>query len=315
VGQPRPVAEPLARPPELRRDLSTGIALAFSRLDAARRDELAAGCVAIENNHYDTDGACALFAVRHPEAALSRERALLDAAAAGDFYQLPSEDAFCVDAVVAGVADTERSPIAAQLGGLADRERHERATHWLLGHLPGLLDGDLGPWRALWEPELEDLRFDLARLGVAARDELVHLDWTVWSSTSREPFDPSRHALFGSSPADRVLAIGARDGGWTYRFVLSTLSWFDLVERRALPRPDLGGLALRLNGLEGTDPAGALAWRTPKVGGASPELWFGTQDHERFAERCPALRPSRLEPARVRREVADALRGALMVRL
>ena len=69
-------------PRELRDDLSTGIALRFARLPAARRAELARGCTAVAINHYDTDGACALFAVLRPEAAIPRERALLDVAAA-----------------------------------------------------------------------------------------------------------------------------------------------------------------------------------------------------------------------------------------
>ena len=42
-------------------------------------DRLAADATAIVNNHYDTDGTCALFAVRHPRAALEREEALLAA--------------------------------------------------------------------------------------------------------------------------------------------------------------------------------------------------------------------------------------------
>src|SRR5882757_7451865 len=97
-------------PSELKHDLSTGIALGFARLDATRRRELASGCVAIANNHYDTDGVCAMFAVRHPALALPRAERLLEAASAGDFFRLPNERAFIVDRVVGGLADAERSP-------------------------------------------------------------------------------------------------------------------------------------------------------------------------------------------------------------
>lgn len=293
-------------PAELKHDLSTGVALRFARLDDARRRELAHGCVALANNHFDTDGTCALFAVRHPREALQREAALLEAAAAGDFFQLPSERALCVDAIVQHV-DQSGSPFAAALAGLDETARHERATQLLLEALPALLDGDLSPYRALWEPELERTRADRSRLLRSRRDDLVHLDWTVWHSDD----DPGRHALFGSTPHDRVLVALPRDGGTCYRFLLSTLSWFDLVTRTAHPRPDLDLLAARLNELEGASVSDASAWRNQPSDSPSPELWFGESQHARFAERCDALRPSRLQSSQVRRTIADALRASL----
>src|SRR5262245_52723944 len=79
-----------ATPKELKHDLSTGIALAFARLPQRERERLAEGCVAIANNHYDTEGVCAVFAVRRPELALPRAEKLLAAGAAGDFFHVPS---------------------------------------------------------------------------------------------------------------------------------------------------------------------------------------------------------------------------------
>jgi hypothetical protein len=99
--------------------------------------------------------------------------------------------------------------------------------------------------------------------------------------------------------------------GALYRLVISTLSWFDLVSRTAPPRPDLESLASRLNDLEGSDPSRSCAWRTQPAESPSPELWFGSADLGSFSEHNPALRPSSLDPARVRREIADALRSAL----
>src|SRR5262245_35017088 len=66
-----------ATPADLRHELSTGSALRFARLAQAEREQRARGCTAIANNHFDTDGACALFAVRHPGRALGLERELL----------------------------------------------------------------------------------------------------------------------------------------------------------------------------------------------------------------------------------------------
>ena len=308
-------------PRELRHDLSTGTALAFSGLGEPRQRELAGAAVAIVNNHYDTDGTCALFAVRHPELALPRAEALLRAARAGDFYQAPDEDALAVDAIVEGFADPERSPIAAELRGLDDPARHDLATRRLLERLPEILDGRVAAYAELFEPVLRRYRGDLADLAACARDDIVHLDLSIWTAPadarSSDPeargFDPSRHALFGSSGADRVLVLATRGGGTTCRFAIGTRSWFDLREPTTLPRPDLRALARRLNELEGSGPADAVAWRTQGALGASPELWFGRDGVESFSEHNPGLEASSLSPGRVRREIADALRERLVL--
>ncbi len=305
-------------PSELRHDLSTGCALAFARLAPARRAELARGCTAIANNHYDTDGVCALFAVRHPERALELERELLDAARAGDMFQLPSERAFQIDRVIARYAELDASPIAAQLRGLDDYARYERATHVLFEELPAMLRGELDGCRALWHEDFERLRADLAALAHAQRDDVVHLDWSVWTArpgdfaSQHGSGGPGRHALFGTSSVDRALFVDPRADGTRYRFVINTLSWFELVTRETLPRPNLARLAASLNELEGTHDAELHAWRAQETSTPSPELWFGAREHELFAEHCAAMRPSRLAPATVRRCIAEALRDALV---
>ena len=307
-------------PRELAHDLSTGIALNFARLPAARRREMAAGCNAIANNHVDTDGACALFAVRHPEAALAREQSLIDAAWAGDFFRLPNERAFQVDAIVAGLYDEERSPWRDRLTGLGDRERREFVTVELVARFAEILDGDLEEFSDLWRSSLEDLRADLADLARAQRDEIVHLDITVFTgadsagasrSHARVPdLDPGRHALFGTTNADRVLAIGPRGAGATYRFLIGTGSWFELASTPRLARPDLEALVDRLNVLEGAASEQELAWRAQARATPSPELWFGRREATMFAEHAPWLAPSRLAPKVVKLAIFDALRAA-----
>lgn len=307
-------------PAELAHELSTGIALAFARLPPERRSELAAGLQAVVNNHYDTDGTLAAFAILRPEQALPRAAAMLDAAAAGDFFRVPSEAAFAIDAIVGAFADSERSPIAAELRGLSDRERHERATRALLERLPALLDGELAPYEPLFGPALADLRADIADLGAAARDDIVHLDLCVFtaapgavSTRAGAPpcFDPGRHALFGSTRADRVLVVGPeRSGlGATYRLILNTTSWFDLPGRPRAARPDLPALARRLQELEPEGAEAPARWRAQPLTNAAPELWHGLEQGTSFAEHSTVLRPSRLPPAQVRRELVEALRA------
>jgi len=298
-------------PPELRHDLSTGSALAFVRLSEAERADLAAGCTAIANNHVDTDGVCALFTLLHPELALPREDALLAAARAGDFFQPDDEDALVVDAVVTALLAAQTSPWARDWTGLDTRARHEDGCRRVIELLPALLDGEREPWRALWEPALQVYRRDLARLSAAQRDDLVHFDLTVWTGDDEDetPFTPGRHALLGESRRDRVLVVGRGTHGTTYRLILSTLSWFDLVSIEPQPRPDLTALAARLDALEGD---GEHGWQAQPVTGASPELWFGAPDLPSFPLVNDHLRPSRLDPDTVRREVIEALRACFV---
>ena len=293
-----------ATPPALRHDLSTGSALAFARLDADERARLAAGCVAIANNHYDTDGACSLFAVRHPERALPRAEKLLAAARAGDFFQVPTVEAFRVDAIVGRLGDAG-SPLADDVRGLDNLARWQVLTDHLMERLDAILDGDVAPYRALFAEPEERLRADQAALSRARRTEDAALDLCVLQGDAS--FAPGRHAFHGATTRDRVLVLGASDGGTTARLVFSTLSWFDLVTERRLARPNLDALCARLNELSGTDPTANLAWRTQKITGAAPELWFGAPGVASYAEHNEGLAPSALAPAAIEAEVRAAL--------
>ena len=302
-------------PAALRHDLSTGSALAFARLPRAEREELAAGATAIVNNHYDTDGTCALFATRRPEAALPLAERLLAAARAGDFFQTPDQESVALDALVHGLVDPAASPLAADFAGLANDARSELVTRFLIAELPALLAADRLPFPELWEPTVAALEHDLADLGTAARRDDAARDLTVWTAprdarsrrAGAAAFDPGRHALFGSTRADRVLVAGPSGAGTTWRLVVSTLSWFDLVTERRLPRPDLQALATRLNALEGCHAEDDAAWRAQAADNASPELWFGMPAQPSFAEHSSALLPSALAPRTVTEAVESAL--------
>lgn len=321
-------------PPGLKRDLSTGIALEYARLPERERARLAAGCEAIAINHFDTDGLCALLAVLEPELALRHAALLLAAAEAGDRFRVPSLDGFRVDALLLALADPARSPLPRDVFAVRGAAKQARLVDAGLVMLRRVLAEGLEPFRALWEPAQRALEADQRDLAAATFDDLVHLDQAVWTaafgrSSSRSGptpsamqgaavgaacFDPGRHALFGATRADRVLALGPGPHGTTARFVLGTGSFFDLATEPGSPRPELAALAQRLQGLEQDARCGALApgcaWRYQAEDGASPELWYGREGLALYGEHAGAwLAPSALSAEVIKAAVLDAVRA------
>ena len=307
-------------PEDLRRDLSTEIALAFSALPQERQDELARGCVAVVNNHFDTDGVCAAFAVLQPEAARAHAKDLVRAAAAGDLFRAPSAKAFWLDVVVNAFVDPERSPIAADLAGASSTERYQLASLALFDRLPDMLaPGGMDTYEDLWSQPFANLESDRADLALANFDELVHLDAGVYTAPpdlqASRPcggcrFDPGRHAVFGTTELDRVLLLAPGQEGCLTRLLINTTSWFDLPSRRPQARPDMAALAASLNGAEGCSPTDEVAWRHQPADSPAPELWFGLADPPLFTEHGTAhCRPSGLDPMFLKAQVLDALRA------
>ena len=309
-----------ATPADLRHDLSTGAALRFAALPEDERARRAEGAVSIANNHYDTDGVCALWAVRHPREAALRSERLLESAAAGDFFAAPTDEAVLVDLCVSRLGSAD-GPLANQLAALDGedaRARHQLLTdHWM-EHLGALLDGDRGAYRALWEPGLARLAADRARLLCAERRDEPELDLTGWvertgsvgEANDSDGETPGRHALQGGTPRDFALFLAEGTRGTLCRLLLSTRAWFDLVSRPRRPRLDLRPVATRLNELEATAEEDPAAWRAQPPENPSPELWFGARELASFAEHNEALRPSRLAPAEIMTELRAGLTAA-----
>jgi len=173
-------------------------------------------------------------------------------------------------------------------------------------------------------PDTDALRADRADLAAALHDDLVYLDLGVWTGAtarSSSPFDPGRHAFFGSGRHDRALLIGPGTTGTTARFVLGTRSTVDTVASTPSPRPDLIALARTLNTLEvdpdvdpEMNPVDGAAWRHHDPAGASPELWFGLEGLPLSVEHAgPWLAPSHIDPNDIKRVIIDAVRDAWVV--
>ncbi|QDU69011.1 DUF6687 family protein [Engelhardtia mirabilis] len=295
-------------PVHLRHRLSTGIALRFAMLPEAERRALAEGCTAVVNNHYDTDGLCAAWTVLNPERARSLASRLIAVAAAGDFQRVPDEHAFCVDVLVQAITDPERSPLKSSLRRLESRERHQLASDYVLEHLESWLGSELderplAKHADLWGPALERLRADLELLDDprTLRRELDDIDLVLFELPRGTGVDamPGRHALFERGGRDRVL-VSARqaDGRDLLRLIVGTRSFFDLDPAEAPPkRFNLERVAARLRELESA--TSDSAWQDDGNRHASPELWFGTDEHEDYEEHNLALHPSRLDATTV----------------
>lgn len=294
-------------PAALRRDLSTEIAFAFLELDEGERASLLGDCEALVLNHYDTDGVCAAFVLTRPERARDHAELLHEIAAAGDLFESRSDRAVAADAAL-------RNLSASFDPGAADGDtRKQLLLEKALDVLEDLL-GDETAHPELWQADLERHRAGAAQLAEAAFDDLVYMDFGVWSSrpaaAGDDDFDPSRHAFFGDGRLDRALLLGPGPDGTTARFVLGTRSFFDVVSRAGSPRPDLEGLRDKLRGLEPDDAPEGCAWHCHDPRGASPELWFGREGLPLYAEHAGEhLAPSRIDALEIKRHVIDAIRA------
>ncbi|HEB54667.1 MAG TPA: hypothetical protein ENI87_15575, partial [bacterium] len=128
-------------PRQWKRDLSTGIALAFARGEATEQEAFLGDATWVVNDHYDTDGFGSLLAILRPELAFAREERLLAAAATGDFGVWQTWRGFAIDRIVKHLAD-EHSPVKGAFSPVADDpdERSLARYRWLIEHAESVLD-------------------------------------------------------------------------------------------------------------------------------------------------------------------------------
>lgn len=299
-------------PAELKHDLSTGIALAAARLAPERRQALLGDFDEVANNHYDTDGALAAFALLRPELALPRSERMLEAAACGDFGTWQGEAALAVDLTVMHLTDGPRSPLAGRIPPDADDDtRHAAAYDWLQLHLADILD-DPFALRSLWDERHTQIVDDVRRIeegtGISTRS-FPELDLALVSSD--RPLT-SVGLNLAAGEASRVLYVLPSREGYRYRFRYRVESWFELVSRRVPPRPALGGVLELLDRAEGARGAKGRAWWCDPPTSPVCELGFGNRVSRVSPFDDPGVEndpPSRLLPSTVIDCLAGAWRG------
>ncbi|MGE3171546.1 MAG: DUF6687 family protein [Planctomycetota bacterium] len=285
-------------PPRWKRDLSTGICLAFARAEPAAQRAFLGGVTTVLNDHYDTDGFGSLLALLRPRVAFAREELLLAAAATGDFGRFVTARAFAIDRIIARLAEPA-SPIAAEFAGLDGAHKSHRRYRWLLEHADEVLDRS-DSFAPLYELELQQVRGELdAVLGGDAAERA--LDPALGLAHVRSTRPLHRMTLNTVAGAFRVLHSMPQGKGALHRYHDRTESWFELVTFRAPPRRDLRPLARRLDALEpGRDGA---RWCADPPTEPIPELYFGVPSAQAYGAITRELRPSALSADAVWRQV------------
>lgn len=286
-------------PGKWKADLSTGIALRYSRAKAAEQDAFLGDAKLVLNDHYDTDGFGSLLAVLRPDLAQAKEELLLAAAATGDYGTWQTWRGFAIDRIVARIA-APASPMHAVFAGISDPDQLSLARYqWLLDHAEAVLDGP-GQFAALYADEMATVQQQITD-GLGGGVERRHHDAIGLAVVhSRGPLH--RLALNTLAAAFRVLHVEHGRDGIRYRYHDRTESWFELVTIRPMPRRDLRPLAQQLAMLE--PPHDGASWQADPPGEPIPELYFGVPAPQAYGQLTRDLRPSALSPDRVVAEFA-----------
>jgi hypothetical protein len=246
-------------PPELARDLSVEIVLAYRA-----NQHLYPFAPAASNDHLDQDGLAALIALTRGDMGSRLAKTLIQIAAAGDFAwpvgEVPRQFSFAL----AALADPSRSPWPE--AAISDYHQRQGAMYQrLIEELPRRLC-DPRDWLDLWREEEDFFSRSMAAFakGAARLDyhrevdlAVVRLDSALAGLASRfvhpvaRPIHPM--AIHQYTPANRILVSAEARHLFYYRYE----SWIRLASRPVPRRRDLSLAAQELTEAE----AGGPGWR------------------------------------------------------
>lgn len=210
-------------PPEMKADTATEIALNFARRGLPPGTRLA-------NNHFDADGALAVFALLEPEIAARHAELIIAAAEAGDFDEWPR--------------DERGLRLAFAIRALADRAGGEPEAYALvLPALPDLL-GDLDAHRDLWEHEWDALidADGRASRGALHTDQHGGVALLIHGPGVAELPGPVLSRRTSPRATRRLLAFDQGDGTFHYLYERPRWAWADTVVRPRIPPPSRNAL-------------------------------------------------------------------------
>jgi uncharacterized protein DUF6687 len=231
-------------PARFKADTSTEMALNLARHPG--RAEWLRGVSIVTNNHFDTDGLLSVYACLEPEEALRHEKEMIRAARTGDFGEFNTPEAFKFDAVVSAFDDDRLSPVASELRGRGESERHQILYDRLLALMPGLLS-DASRYKEIWAEPLASLLRSLMRIKDVTRVR-EHADARLTVIEALEPIDAM--ARWNVAGHHRVLTATRSDRGPLYEMAFQVFTWFETVTPPRGTRVDLSGVAGELDRME-----------------------------------------------------------------
>lgn len=284
-------------PPKYKADTGTEICLKVAEDSSFDRERVPI-CT---NDHYDTDGVMAVWAMCFPEDALLEREMAVRAAEAGDFHHYTTDEAFCVDAAIMGYRYAPESPYRSTVATL-DEAGADGYVYQKLSHMFPDLWQDLDRHKALWQKPLAEVHqnFDAFK----AKQFTVKEHWDDWLSVVEGPFGPHPMAVDRFCQGRVFLMASPAPGGKgnSYAVDYAYYSWAETPGREAVEWADFGPLAAALNGKD----QGEGTWQT---------AWDGQRKTSvmRYAGPTGASAESSLTTSDVSGAVLDHLRAARTV--
>ena len=239
-------------PAEFKADLSLDIVLRFLASPDFRTH--LSDFDLVTNDHYDTDGLLAIWALLNPAKTAEHTPALQAAAEAGDFNEFTSPEAVQFDLIVRAFESVESSPVAAQIACLPDAQRWQIATEALQSEMPGLLY-EPERYRHLWEEEYRKLQEMISRFRSGSVE--VH-EWPAERLSVISSNFPLNHFTRNiAARGHRILETVREREGTTYELYYREFLWYDIVFRTRTPKHLLLHAAETLNDLESSAAGGS----------------------------------------------------------
>lgn len=219
-------------PARYRADTSTGIVLRFDESPDPAVDGWS-----VVNNHFDTDGAFAVWALLHPDLARPHGPLLVAAAEAGDFSEWNDANGVRLEFAVTALSST-----------LDDASAYTEVFRALPSWLDDITVAKCH-WNAPWERLLaEQERVDRGDVVLSTHERIVAV---VHGDGGEElPAFAVNRAV--TRDTRRILVCVPEGSRWNYRYERPGWSWADTVDRPAVPVPDCDALGEALG----------AAWRT-----------------------------------------------------
>lgn len=200
----------------------------------------------ITNDHYDTDGLLAIWALLNPSQAPRHGDALRAAAEAGDFYEFTSARGVQFDLLARAFESPQTSPLRLPSDG-APEHRRQLVTEALLAEMPSLLY-EPERYRCLWEEDYRKLTEQIASAQRGSVDVRERPSESLSVITTETPLDHfTRNAV---CRGHRILETSKTTEGPTYELHYREMLWYDIVSRPRTPKHLLLRAAEELNDAE-----------------------------------------------------------------